>query len=206
MGQFVDMKVAEIMSRPVITVTPATGIKEAARLLVERGISALPVVDAHGGLVGIVSEADLLQMETRPDPRTQATPLAPTAGTAPRSVAEVMTRDVLTVAANSEVSQAARTMLDGGVKRVPVMRGSRVVGILSRRDLVKVIARSDEEIETEMIRRLGEVGLATRSGAVTVSAGVATIQLDDQGPGRRLAESVALTVPGVLEVRFQGER
>jgi CBS-domain-containing membrane protein len=205
MTQFGEMKVSEIMSHPVVSVRTTTRIKEAARLLVDRGISALPVVDDRGVLVGILSEADLLPMEIRPDPRSQATPLAPTAGSAPKTVAEVMTRDVLTVSANSEVSQAARTMLDAGIKRVPVVRGRRVVGILSRRDLVKVIARSDGDIETEMIRRLGEVGLATRSGAVKVSAGVATIRLDDQGPGRRLAESVALTVPGVLEVRFRRE-
>lgn len=152
--------------------------------------------------MGIVSEADLLTMETRPDPRTQATPLAPTAGSAPKAVAEVMTREVLTVTANSEVSQAARIMLDAGIKRVPVVRGRRVVGILSRRDLVRVIARRDIDIETEIELRLGELGLGTGRGAVSVAAGVATIQLDDQGPGRRLAESVALTVPGVLEVRF----
>ncbi len=190
------------MSHPVITVTPDTGIKAAARLLVEHGISALPVVDAKGGLVGIVSEADLLPMETRADPRTQATPLAPTAGSTPKTVAEVMTRDVLVVTANSQVSQAARIMLEAGIKRVPVVRGRGVVGILSRRDLIKVIARRDEDIETEIVRRLGKLGLGTVRGAVNVTAGVATIQIDDLGAGRRLAESVALTVPGVLEVRF----
>jgi len=118
------MKVSEIMSRPVITVMADTGIKEAACLLAELGVSVLPVVDAKGRLVGIVSEADLL-----------------TTGKTPRSVIEVMTREVLTVSANSEVSQATWTMIDAGVKRVPVLRGHRLVGILSRRDLVSVIAR-----------------------------------------------------------------
>jgi CBS-domain-containing membrane protein len=196
------VKVTEIMSRPVITVTPDTGIKAAARLLVERAISALPVIDAKGELVGIVSEADLLPLETRPDPLTQATPLAPTAGSAPKTVAQVMTRDVLVVTASSEVSQAARLMLDTGVKRVPVVQGRRVVGILSRRDLVKVIARRDVDIETELVDRLGGLGLGTDRGAVSVADGVAAIQIEDHGAGRRLAESVALTVPGVLEVRF----
>jgi CBS-domain-containing membrane protein len=200
------MKVAEIMSRPAITVKADTGIKEAARLLVELGISALPVVDAYEVLVGIVSEADLLPMETRPDPRSQATPLAPTAGSSPKTVAEVMTRDVLTVSAESEVSQAARIMLDEGVKRVPVVQGRRVVGILSRRDLVKVIARRDEDIEDEIELRLRELGLAIGRGAVSVAAGVVTIRVDAEGSGRGLAESVALTVPGVLEVRLAAEK
>jgi CBS domain-containing protein len=125
------MKVHEIMSRRVIAVTPGTGIKEAAGLLVERGISALPVLDSKGALVGIVSEADLIAPET--------------GGSGLRLVGDVMTRDVLTVSASCEVTQAARIMLDAGIKRVPVLRARRVVGILSRRDLVRVLARSDGE-------------------------------------------------------------
>jgi CBS-domain-containing membrane protein len=202
----IGVKVSEIMSRPVVTASPEMGIKSAARLLVERGISALPVIDSKGELVGIVSEADLLAMETRPDPRTQATPLAPTAGRAPKTVAEVMTRNVRTVTTNTEASQAARMMLEASVKRVPVLQGHRVVGVLSRRDLVRVIARRDEEIESEIVRRLDELGLAARGRRVNVAAGVATIELDDGGSERRAAESVALTVPGVLEVRFTNSR
>jgi CBS domain-containing protein len=202
MSQLGDMKVAEIMSRPVITVTPETGIKTAAGLLVQHGISALPVVDANGELVGIVSEADLLPLETRPDPRSQATPLPPTAGSAPQRVAEVMTRRVLTVPADCEVSQVARILLEADFRRVPVVTDRKMVGIVSRRDLVKVIATHDDTIENEIVHRLGQLGLGTSLGDVAVAAGVATIQLDDQGSNRRLAESVVLTVPGVLEVRF----
>jgi CBS domain-containing protein len=202
-GRTVDgVKVDEIMSRPVITVRADTGIKQAARLLVELGISALPVVDAYEVLVGIVSEADLLSIETRPDPRSQATPLAPTAGSSPKTVGEVMTRDVLTVPTGSEVSQAARIMLDEGVKRVPVVQGRRVIGILSRRDLVKVIARRDVDIQDEIELRLRELGQGIGPGAVSVAGGVATLRVDPEGSGRGLAESVALAVPGVLEVRL----
>ena len=95
-------------------------------------------------------------------------------------------------------------MLDAGIKRVPVLEGRRVVGVLSRRDLVKVIARRDEEIEDEIEVRLRELGLGGAGrGSVKVTAGVATIQAGRPGASsRRLAESVALTVPGVLEVRF----
>jgi len=202
------VKVREIMSRPVFTVSAGTGIKAAATLLAEHGVSALPVVNAKGELVGIVSEADLISIETRPDPRTQATPLAPTAGSSPKTVAEVMTREVLTVSSGSEVSQAARIMLDAGVKRVPVLEGRRVVGILSRRDLVKVIARGDGDIEGEIERRFHELGLNVLGrDDVRVAAGIVTLRVDGSGASdRRLAESVALTVPGVLEVRFATEK
>jgi len=121
------------MSRPVITVTPSTPLKDAAQLLVEHGISAVPVLDERGALVGIVSEADLV-----------ATPPAATSGRLPRIVQDVMTRRVLSIPAVSEVSQAARTMLDEGIQRLPVVSGRKVVGIVSRRDLVRVIARRDE--------------------------------------------------------------
>ena len=197
-----DVKVTEIMSQPVITVTPETGIKTAAKLLVKHAISALPVVDSTGRLVGIVSEADLISIEARPDPRSQATPLAPTAGSTPRSVADVMTRDVVVVSAKSEVAQAARTMLNRGVKRVPVVNSRRVVGIVSRRDLVKVIARSDEQIESKINSLLADLGLMTAGARVKVADGVATVPVDYEGVARRLVESAVLQVGGVLEVRF----
>src|SRR5207253_2953665 len=140
------MKVTAVMSSAVITIDPNSSIKQAARLLVSCGISALPVTDSTGRLVGIVSEADLIPIETRPDPRMQSTPIAPTAGTAPRTVADVMTRKVITVPVDTEVSQAARMMIEAEVKRLPVMDGERLAGIVSRRDLVKVIARRDEDL------------------------------------------------------------
>ncbi len=196
------MKVTEIMSSPVFTVSPETPIKEAAQLLVEHGISALPVLSDKGELVGIVSEADLVPMQTRPDPRSQAMPLPPTAGTTPRVVADVMTTNVVTVRTGSEVSQAARTMLEAGIKRVPVLNGRRVIGIVSRRDLVRVIARQDGAVRSELVQKLDDAGIKTTGAFIAVHSGVAEIELADHGSERRLAEAVALSIPGVLEVRF----
>jgi CBS domain-containing protein len=114
------------MSHPVVTVMAGTQINEAARLLVDLGISALPVVDVKGVLVGIVSTGDVT-------PSTE--------GGTRKTAADVMTKDVQTVRANCEVSKAARIMLQSGLERLPVLRGRRVVGIVSRGDLVKVLAR-----------------------------------------------------------------
>lgn len=192
------------MTRPVITIGPGASIKEAARLLTDRAISALPVVDGRGSLIGIVSEADLLPVETRPDPRTQAMPLPVSAGSTPRTVGDVMTRRVIAVRPEDEVSQAARLMLEADVKRLPVMDGDRLVGIVSRRDLVRVIARRDVYLQSELARLLSEAGVGLGNDDLVVRDGVATIHLEDRGPSRRLAESVAMTVPGLLEVRFTG--
>jgi CBS domain-containing protein len=93
-------------------------------------------------------------------------------------------------------------MIEAEVKRVPVVRGRKVVGIVSRRDLVKLISRRDEDVEVEIKRRLGEAGVLKSHDSVHVASGVATIDVRAQGALRRLAESIALTVPGVLEVRF----
>lgn len=196
------MKVATVMSTPVVTVSPEAPVKAAARLLIEHQISALPVIDEAGELVGIVSEADLIPLETRPDPRAQATPIPPTAGSAPRRVSDVMTRQVVTTSIESDVSEAARRMIERDVKRLPVMDGRRLAGILSRRDLVKILARRDEDVQAELRRRLLELGLGLSGDAVNVGDGVARIRLQSGGHARRLAESVALTVPGVMEVRF----
>jgi CBS domain-containing protein len=186
----------------VITASPSTPVKDAARLLVEHGISALPVLDAMGALVGIVSEADLVPMQTHPDPRAQATPQRPSAGRTPLTVGEVMTHEVLTLGAGTEVSQAARSLLDAGVKRMPVVRGRRVIGIVSRRDLVRVIARRDDSMRLEILKRIRELGLVTAEKDVKVELGVVTLGLTGDDRVRNLVESVVLTVPGVLEVRF----
>ena len=180
------------MSRPVITVRPDCSIKAAAELLMEHDISAMPVTGAKGQLVGIVSEGDLLTIEARPDP--------------PQKVAGVMTRRVRSVPADCEVSQAARILLEDEYRHVPVVNNGRVVGIVSRRDLVKVLARRDEMIKSEITRRLRDLGLETSLGEVGVDVGVVTIQLDDEGSKRRLAESIAVGVPGVFEVRFLDPR
>ncbi|MGA7912076.1 MAG: CBS domain-containing protein, partial [Candidatus Dormiibacterota bacterium] len=121
---------------------------------------------------------------------------------APTNVADVMTRNVITVQSEDEVSHAARVMIEADIKRVPVMQGERLVGILSRRDLVKVIARRDEDLQDELEARLREAGIGLPDGAVTVIGGVAGIRTEAQTHTGRLAESVALAVPGVLEVRF----
>jgi CBS domain-containing protein len=197
------VKVTEIMSFPVITVPPDATVNRAAHLMVEFGISALPVLDPKGNIVGIVSEADLLPLEARADPRSQATPLRATAGSVPQMVAEIMTTNVVSVSATAEVSQAARVMIEAGIKRVPVIQEGRLVGIVSRRDLVAVIARNDTDVAAELVSRLTEAGLVKSSSAVRVASGAAIIELTADPAYRRVAESIALTVPGVLEVRFR---
>jgi CBS domain-containing protein len=95
-------------------------------------------------------------------------------------------------------------MLEANVKRFPVMRGERLVGIISRHDLVRVIARTDEDVEAGVKRALTEEGLRLTSLEVRVRDGVVELLGDGDRQTLRLAEILARSVPGVLDVRPAG--
>jgi CBS domain-containing protein len=178
-------------------VTPDTGLKDVAALLVERQINAVPVVDAGDRLCGIVSEADLLALEAATPGGAGARPARPVP---PRTAREVMSRSVYTLAEDTDAAAAARMMLRHGLKSMPVVAGDRVVGIVARRDLLRLIARSDEDIRADLERRLKEQVATLARLRLEVTDGVVTVAAP--GPlGRQLVESLARTVPGVVEVR-----
>jgi len=194
------------MTSPAITVTPEMHCKDAAALLVRHRISALPVVDASGRLVGLVSEADLLPLEASPDPRSQATPLPARTMPLPQTVGDVMTPEVYTVDEDMDLGVVAQRMLEANVKRFPVLRGDQIVGVVSRHDLVKVIARTDEEVEAGVQRALTEEGMRLTSLGVRVRDGVVELIGDGDRQTLRLAEILARSVPGVLDVRVVAGR
>ena len=198
------MRVRDVMSSPVITVSPDTRLKEVAELLVAHGISAVPVVE-DGELVGIVSEADLVPLELAPDPRAHLAPAAGPPVDVPRVAAEVMTRAVVALHEDADTAEAGRLMLDRRIKSVPVVRGRQVVGIVARRDLLEVLARHDEDIANDL-----EALLAAELGApspyrVTVRDGAVHFIGPPDPVDRRLVTLLAHGVPGVLEVRLDEE-
>ena len=198
------MRVREVMSTPVVTVPPGMPLKEVAKVLVTRGISAVPVVD-DGALVGILSEADLVPLELAPDPRAHLAPLPEASQTVPRIASEAMTRDVIALPEEADVADAGRLMLERRIKSIPVLRGRRVVGIVARRDLLEVLARSDDEIAREV-----EALLAAELGSpcpyrVSIRDGVVDLTGPPDPVERRLATLLARGVPGVLEVRLDEE-
>ena len=198
------MRVREVMSSPVVTVPPGMPLKEVARILVTRGISAVPVVE-DGALVGILSEADLVPLELVPDPRAHLAPLPEASPPAFRIASEAMTRDVIALPEEADVADAGRLMLERRIKSIPVLRGRRVVGIVARRDLLEVLARSDEAIARDV-----EALLAAELGSpcpyrVTVRDGVVDLTGPPDPVDRRLATLLARGVPGVLEVRLDEE-
>jgi CBS domain-containing protein len=193
------MRIRDVMSSPVISVVPSTSVKEAAMLLVGHGFNALPVIDG-GKLAGIVTEADLIPLESRPDPRSQIIP--PPAAQIPHPVAEVMTAEVVTLPVDEDAARAAQLMLRQNLRSIPVTDGATVVGIVTRRDLLRVLARDDNQIGEEISALLADE-LPDASIRVAVADGVVTLEFQSQldQRERRIAELLASTVPGVLSVR-----
>lgn len=145
------MKARDIMSSPAITVTPETTVERAARLMLERHISCLPVVDNEGRLVGIITHSDFgLHHKFVPVAdhlyRLLGAWASPTTladigrVVASKQVKEMMSSPVITVQENVDVAYVAEVMLRNGVHRLPVMRDGELVGIITRHDLLKLIA------------------------------------------------------------------
>jgi CBS domain-containing protein len=198
------VRVRDVMSSPVITVSPDKRLKEVAELLVTHAISAVPVVE-DGELVGIVSEADLVPLELAPDPRAHLAPLADPPAELPRVAAEVMTRAVVALHEDADTAEAGRLMLDRRIKSIPVVRGRQVVGIVARRDLLEVLARRDEDIARDLEALLvSELG-APRRYRVAVHDGIARLTGPPDPTSRRLATLLARDVPGVVAVQLDEE-
>jgi CBS domain-containing protein len=199
------MRSSEIMTTPVVTVRPNLALKEVAAVLVEHRINGVPVVDASGNLVGIVTEGDLLRLEAEPDPRRHEIRMSGRARALPSVVSDVMTRDVRVAIEDTDVAEIARLMLEHHVKTVPIVSGDRVVGIVARRDLLQVIARSDEDIEADVRDLLDDEMLMLGRYEARVQGGVVILSGAAGQASRRLAELLTRSVPGVIAVRF-GER
>ncbi len=133
------MRAKDVMSEGVVSIVATATVHEAAKLLVNTHVSALPVLDANGVMVGIVSEADVIKegmQPAGPTPAGHVTALS-------RPVAEIMTRDVVTADENASLSDIAALMLRRRVKRVPILRERKVVGVVSRVDLLQALLSSD---------------------------------------------------------------
>lgn len=193
------MLVADVMSFDPVTARLDATVKEALALLARYSVTALPVVDDDGRVIGVVSEADLIREAVPIDPRARMTPAPPALPAPPRHVAEVYTPHPITVRMHDDLALAVELMTSTGVKSLPVVdETGQLGGIVARSDVVRALARSDRAIEAELDETYRSLGHA--DWLVTTVDGV----VDVAGPlgrgERSLAEVVARTVPGVVEV------
>ena len=188
------MLVRDVMSRRAVTVRADTSLKEATVLLDDRSLTTLPVVDSEARPVGVVSEADLITGMVPRDRRLHMMPGATEMHTLPpATVGEVMNPHPMTVSEETDLAEAADLMTTTGVKSLPVLNGhGRVVGVISRRDIVHLLARPDSEIEAELdevFRRLERDWLVeVQDGVVTVTGPMGD---GEHGVAATLAEAVA---------------
>ena len=170
------MKAMDVMVRDVIAVTPDTSVVQAARLLVENDISALPVIDDDGRMIGIISEADLMRREEigtekrRPwwlEAMTPATTLANEfAKSHGKRVAELMSQQVVSASEDMPLAELAALLERHQIKRVPITKDGKLIGVVSRSNLVQALASSkgkpdgerdgDRAIRWELLARLKE--------------------------------------------------
>jgi CBS domain-containing protein len=195
------------MTREVVTVGPETSAKYAAEVMADRGFAALPVVDAEDRLVGIVAEADVLRDRMPPDPRLHLRRDGGTSGPRPSLLVRgVMTGDVRSVAATADIADIARLFVDDRLRSVPVLDGGRLVGIVSRRDLLRTLVRPDEEIRRDLLHLVERYTGELDSWSVSVADGVCTIRRNRGVPEpsaaveERALTALARTVGGVVDV------
>jgi CBS domain-containing protein len=203
------VKVAQIMTHDVTTIGADASLKEAAMLMVNAGISGLPVVDDQRRVIGIITEADFVSAEAaRAWGRQRKRLLANVFGEAKTpvasTVADVMSHKPHTIDRDSSVTEAARRMTDLGIKRLPVVNPDGILdGIVSRADVMGAFARSDDElkseIELDVVDRV--MRLDTESIEVSVEDGVVTLRGSvDARSEARLVEELTVRVEGVVSV------
>jgi CBS domain-containing protein len=187
------MKASEVMTRDVVTVKPSTPVKDIARLMSERHISGLPVVADDGHLIGVVSQSDLLHRaelgtDRRPkswlrlfaDPDTMAREYSKGHGL---TAHDVMSRHVVSVQADDDLQRVADVLDTHRIKRVPVMGAGKLVGLITRGDLVRALSRleftktaralDDGSIQKALIDKMrSESWLDSSYVSVTVRDGV----------------------------------
>lgn len=204
--------VADVMTRQVVTVEPDTPFKDIVDVFVTEGISAVPVVDRAGTVLGIVSEADLLRKEEHLDDEEDARLPAlalPHTRTAWRKAAGLTARDVMTAPAVMVTSEAflpdvARMLARRKLRRLVVVNGGKLVGIVARRDLLRDFQRSDDDIRHEIeqdvfvrtlwadldtVRATVEHGVVTLTGRLEYQADV------------DIAVRLVRAMPGVVAVK-----
>jgi CBS domain-containing protein len=134
----------DVMSSPVITLRPDVPVHAAAALLVSHGFTGAPVVDAERRVVGIVTEADLVRGRIVPEGRTVPERPEPV-------VADVMTPAPIAMQPDADLADVVALMLDEGIRSVPIIADGRLVGVVSRRDALRVVA--NRELTSDEVRR-----------------------------------------------------
>ena len=215
------MKARDVMVSPAITVNPSASVREVAKIFLERRISAVPVVDEQGKLIGIVSEGDLMHRAEAGTERKRSwwlqgfigdeTLAAEYVKAHARKVTDVMTRRVITASPDSPLHEIASLLENNSIKRVPIVKDGQVVGIVSRANLIQAVASgrkeldipvSDTVIRDKLLASLkAEAWAHTGLLNITVNGGVVDLWgITGSDAERKAIRVAAESVPGVYAV------
>jgi CBS domain-containing protein len=206
------MLVSDVMTTTVVTATTETPFPELVDLMLRNGISGIPVVDGRHHPIGMVTETDLVSKEAYPG-RRRLLDVAAAHGAPGETVwmekargltaGALMSAPVHVIRPDDELPLAAAYMLAKRVNRLPVVDGGRLVGIVSRTDILRLFHRTDEDLEKDVERLLADplVGPGDASITATVHNGVVTLAGDVYTPGHeRIVGAVGRLIPGVVGV------
>lgn len=194
--------VRDVMTRDVAVARASWSFKTVARHLRASGVSALPVVDEAERVVGIVSEGDLLLKEEGADAGRHHVAMVPArrrerCKAEASSVRELMSAPVFTVGPDDTIAIAARRMHEHGVKRLPVVEADgRLVGIVSRQDLMKIFLRSDDQIRSDVVEAIDR-SMGLRPEAVRVDVAEGVVSLEGRLESKSMIEILINLVRGV---------
>ncbi|SDP30237.1 CBS domain-containing protein [Actinopolyspora xinjiangensis] len=190
------MRVRDVMSEAPVAVHQGTPVKAAAALLVEHGVTALPVVDGEDYPIGTVTELDLVRDRFPRDPRYDGSDRE--WRVPPDTVGELISSRITGIDPETDVTDLVRVLLEERVRSVAVIDERRLVGMVTGRDLVRTLARDDDLLARDVRYRLSFIG-GPRRWNVRVSEGVAVIVDEFDSPeDRHIARVLAESVPGVL--------
>jgi CBS domain-containing protein len=192
------MLVREIMTAPAISVHMQSELDDALQLMAENRVTALPVVDESDRLVGVLSEIDVLRRAVEPDHRAHAIPVHD-GPPLPTMVGEIMTRSPRTTTEASDVAEIIELFTVSSFKSLPVVRGERLVGVISRSDVIRALWRSDEDLLDDLRAVFHDYG--QDHWTIAVRHGVAHITGVGSTRERDIASAIAHSVIGVRRVQ-----
>ncbi|HEU4319636.1 MAG TPA: CBS domain-containing protein [Acidimicrobiia bacterium] len=197
------------MTTSIVSIGPEAPLKEAARRMIEAGVSGLPVTTGEGDLIGVITEADFVKSEAgrREEKRNRLLGWLFDRDRMPegeKTVADVMTAEVISLPPTADHVDAARLMERAKIKRIPVVDEGRLVGVVSRRDILRAFTRPDSEVIKELRDHVMRKVLWIDSSAIRITCADGNLhlsgRLETRSDAQLLAE-FARRIDGVASVK-----
>lgn len=203
------MQLLDLMTTSIVSIGPEAPLKEAARRMIEAGVSGLPVTTGEGDLIGVITEADFVKSEAgrREEKRNRLLGWLFDRDRMPegeKTVADVMTAEVISLPPTADHVDAARLMERAKIKRIPVVDEGRLVGVVSRRDILRAFTRPDSEVIKELRDHVMRKVLWIDSSAIRITCADGNLhlsgRLETRSDAQLLAE-FARRIDGVASVK-----